>query len=242
VETTHSGVIVLSSGSPISQTRLLEVGSVGVYKPNDPMDHLHAAAKVAALHAGDLVGLVIKVSTELPMGAGVSSSAALGLAVVAAVKASDAADRASLDVLCALAHQAETQELKVGCGWMDFLACAHGGVIFSSEGPRIERIAGSLGAPVVLIDTKERRTTKTILVDTRSRFSSGDPDILAYVVAAEAIVVELDTTLRAPSICYEKGWPVPQRSAARSAGPRKVLDGANRRVHWPLPACRKLRR
>jgi len=107
----------------------------------------------------------------------VSSSAALTLAVVAALatlREEDAPDTAGV---CALARQAETAELGTGAGWMDFLACAWGGVNRISAGsrPHADLITTSLGLPVVLIDTRQRRATATVLAGKRERYQAREP-------------------------------------------------------------------
>ena len=52
---------------------------------HDDLNHMQAAALMALRDADGLAGVVLTASTDLPVGAGVSSSAALTLAVVAAL-------------------------------------------------------------------------------------------------------------------------------------------------------------
>ena len=81
---------------------------------------------------------------------------------------------------------------------MDFLACASGSAnpISAASPPRAELISGLLGLPVVLIDTRQRRSTATILASTREWFRARDPAMLAYVREITALTAELAAVLR----------------------------------------------
>ena len=114
----------------------------------DVLDHMQAAAKITLPAAADLAGVVVTASTDLPVGAGVPSSASLTLAVVAALAALQHGDAPGTADACALARQAEAGELGTGAGWMDFLACASGGVNQVSAGsPAARRPDHRLAGP-----------------------------------------------------------------------------------------------
>jgi len=70
-------------------------------------------------------GLDLAIASDLPIGSGLSSSAALGLAVVGAV---DLAHDLGLDATtrARLAHRGESHFVGVGCGILDPFACALG--------------------------------------------------------------------------------------------------------------------
>lgn len=198
-------ILVFSSGSPFDRTLLVSPADLAKYR-GDPLEFLQAATRVTVKQPSDLPGLVLTVSTELPVGAGVSSSAAVTLAAVAALSALTRGAEADLPDVCALAHQAETVELQTGAGWMDFLACGYGGVneVLPYVTPQVRPIAASLGICVVLVDTLVRRMTKTVLVSERERFYAGEANMLAYVHATARIVEDLAAALRPQVVDYAR--------------------------------------
>jgi galactokinase len=198
-----SDALALISGPPLYQTRLVPAAraAASVYD-GDVLDHMQAAAKITLPAAADLAGVVVTASTDLPVGAGVSSSASLTLAVVAALAALQHGDAPGTADACTLARQAEAGELGTGAGWMDFLACASGGVNQVSAGtrPHAALITASLGLPVVLIDTRQRRATATVLASKRERFQAREPAMIAYVAETAALVEALTSVLRHPGL------------------------------------------
>jgi galactokinase len=206
-----SDALALISGPPLYRTRLVPAtrAAASVYD-DDVLDHMQAAARVTLPEAADLAGVVVTASTDLPVGAGVSSSAALTLAVVAALSALGHRDTPDTPQACILARQAETAELGTGAGWMDFLACASGGVNRVSAGsqPRADLITASLGLPVVLVDTRQRRTTAAVLASKRERFQAREPAMLTYVTETATLVDRLTTVLRQPQPDYREAGKV----------------------------------
>ena len=202
-----SDALALISGPPLYRTRLVPAAraAASVYD-GDVLDHMQAAAKVTLASAAELAGVVLTASTDLPVGAGVSSSAALTLAVVTALAALRRGDAPGTAEACGLARQAETAELGTGAGWMDFLACASGGVnqIWAGSTPRAGLITTSLGVPVVLIDTRQRRATATVLAGKRERYQAREPAMLTYVAQTSAVVEALTTVLRSPDPDYRE--------------------------------------
>lgn len=198
-----SAALALSSGAPVDRTRLVPATDVHSYH-GDPLELLQAAARIAVAHPDELSGLVVTVSTDLPVGAGVSSSAALTLAAVAAVLAYTRGDEPDLRTVCSLARRAEADELRTGAGWMDFLACGYGGVnqIVAATVPKVCPIVGSVSVPVVLVDTRQRRATKTVLAAKRARFEKGDADMAAYVQAITSVVDDLAAVLATSTVDY----------------------------------------
>jgi len=98
------------------------------------------------------------------------------------------------------AFDAEAGLLDTGAGWMDFLACTHGGVcrIDAGDPPTVTRLAPSLGAPLVLIDTVQRRTTRAVLASKRDRYRSGERAMRTYATSAAGIVADMTAALRPP--------------------------------------------
>ena len=198
-EQTAEGLF-LSSGPQLYASERIEIDRIGNGKIDSPLSHMIAAAYASVPDPQSLRGLCLSVSTESPIGAGLSSSAAVTLASAAAVMALESGVKPEVASIASTAFHAESEILEVGSGWMDFLACAYGGLgkVYASESePKIDRIALSLGAPIVLIDTKTRRQTVNVLHSKRERFRAKEPDMMTYVSVAESVVSDLDSALRA---------------------------------------------
>ncbi|GAA1894324.1 hypothetical protein [Streptantibioticus ferralitis] len=73
-----STALALTSGTPLFRTRLVSVAkAAGRHYDGHVLDHMQAAARVSLKQAEQIAGLVLTASTELPVAAGLSSSAAL---------------------------------------------------------------------------------------------------------------------------------------------------------------------
>jgi len=201
-----STALALTSGPPLFSTRLVPAAQAARRQyDGHVLDHMQAAARVSLRQAELIAGTVLTASTELPVAAGLSSSAALTLAVVAALGGLTG-DPIELARVCGLARQAETGELGSGAGWMDFLACAYGGVnrVNAGEDPTLERIAPTLGIPVVVIDTLQRRTTTKVLASKRARFQAREAAMVDYSRQASELVDAVTDALTAVSVDYRE--------------------------------------
>ncbi|GAA1919752.1 mevalonate kinase family protein [Streptantibioticus ferralitis] len=201
-----STALVLTSGPPLFRTRLVPAAqAAGRQYDGHVLDHMQAAVRVSLRQAELIAGTVLTASTELPVAAGLSSSAALTLAVVTALGGL-AGDPLEIAQVCGLARQAETSELGSGAGWMDFLACAYGGVnrVNAGELPTIERIAPNLGIPVVVIDTLQRRTTMKVLASKRARFEARETAMIDYSRQAGELVDAVTELLTAKTVDYRQ--------------------------------------
>jgi galactokinase len=191
------GAVVLRSPDTEPTSRAVSVSELACYA-GDGLDYMQATAKVVTASWPLLMGgATIEARSSVPVGAGLSSSAALTVATAAALmRFAVGVIPAAVSVAWA-AYGAEVGELGTGAGWMDFLACTHGGVcrIDVGEPPRVSRLSGSLGAPLVLIDTAQRRATRAVLASKRDRYRSGDQAMRSYAEAATATVAEMTAEL-----------------------------------------------
>lgn len=192
--------VVLTSPASEPATRSVYAADLATFA-GDGLDYLQAATHVV-MHRWPLLigGARITATSTVPVGSGVSSSAALTVAAAGALlRFADAAVPAAATVAQA-AYDAETGQLGTGAGWMDFLACTHGGVcrIDAGEPPRVTRLAPTLGMPLILIDTKQRRATSDVLASKRDRYRSGERAMRTYATSATAIVSDLTAALREP--------------------------------------------
>lgn len=197
------GMSIIMSASPVSKTCLLHPNG-SLNGDRSELEHVKAAMRVVQRRFGVTGDHVLSVSTELPIAAGVSSSAALMLATVGCLTKAVTADEFDLDTVCALAHEAETKELGVGSGWMDFLACGHGGInrISATTPPEVEFMRHLLGAHIILVDTREWRATRQVLQTKRDRLRDRDPEILTYMREATQIVDALASLFKPEQLDY----------------------------------------
>lgn len=165
----------------------------------DGLDFLQAATHVVADRWSILLGGArIEASSRVPMGAGVSSSAALTVAAAGALMRFADGAVPSAGRVAQAAYDAEAGMIGTGAGWMDFLACTHGGVcrIDAGDPPRVRRLADTLGAPMLLIDTQQRRATAAVLASKRDRWRSGERSMRTYATSSTSIVEEMTAALR----------------------------------------------
>ncbi|GAA0423948.1 hypothetical protein [Streptomyces luteireticuli] len=197
-----SDMLSLVTGTPLFSTSLVSAEAVAEGKYGGPLDHMQAAARVVLQTPARIAGTVLSATTDLPVAAGLSSSAALTVAAVTALMRLDGEHPATLEVT-RLAREAETHELRTGAGWMDFLACTYGGVnrVNAAE-PSVAPIAPTLGIPVVIIDTNQHRTTTQVLASKRDRFASGDARMHAYARQASALVDALTDALESSIVDF----------------------------------------
>ncbi|MGW7004175.1 mevalonate kinase family protein [Streptomyces sp. NPDC054933] len=201
-----STALALTSGPPLFRTRLVPAAqAAGRHYDGHVLDHMQAAARVSLRQTELIAGTVLTASTELPVAAGLSSSAALTLGVVAALGGLTG-DPLELARVCGLARQAETGDLGSGAGWMDFLACAHGGVnrVNAGQVPTVERISPTLGIPVVVIDTLQRRTTMKVLASKRTRFEAREAAMVDYSRQAGELVDAVTEVLTATRVDHRQ--------------------------------------
>jgi len=203
----RGGPVTLRSGHPMRLSRPLPTSALDTYA-GDPLDLLQATVKVTAAECRPmLAGALVESSSTVPIGAGVSSSAAVTVAAAAALLALGGGRLPSRDTVSRRAFAAETEELRSGAGWMDFLSSAYGGVCVIRPGklreaPTVTRFADEVGVPVVLVDTCERRPTSRVLTDKRNRYACGESEIMLYAKSAPLLVTELLTALTEARIDY----------------------------------------
>lgn len=197
--------LVLTSFAPVFRTREIVETTVGVYT-GDPLDYMHAAARRSARSWETLAGTVLRADTRIPIGAGVSSSAAITLATAAGIHLFLESAVESADALCELAYLAESVDLGVGSGWMDFMACGFGGVsrVEACSPPRVKTLSSTLGTPIVLIDTHTSRSTKSVIASLRRRLESNEGRVRDYVLMTAGVVDELAALVASAPLRYEE--------------------------------------
>jgi galactokinase len=85
--------------------------------------YLHGCIQVLRSHGHAVPALLVRVDSNVPIGAGLSSSAALEVATLRALR-SMLALRLDDEQIAHLAHEAETRYAGVNCGILDQMACS----------------------------------------------------------------------------------------------------------------------
>ncbi|MCE4613428.1 MAG: GHMP kinase [Desulfurococcales archaeon] len=104
----------------------------------------------------------VSISSEIPMGAGMASSAALTVGIIAAVS-SLLGYKLGLDAIAELAYRAERHVMGIPCGRLDQYSIVYGGVVLieTREPVRVERLAHPM-ASVIVADSGIRHRTGEI--------------------------------------------------------------------------------
>ncbi|MGD9495460.1 MAG: mevalonate kinase [Armatimonadota bacterium] len=155
-------------------TEALELGAAP-----DTSAHMKYVQAVAWLLRDRLpTGFSMRVRSGIPIGAGLSTSAALTVGALMAL------DRLfglgmSRDEMAEVAYVAEHDVCGISCGRMDQYAIAHGGVTFITTGePASAEVLPIDELPVVIGDSAEPRHASEVLNRTRDRLHAGDPVVL----------------------------------------------------------------
>lgn len=123
-------------------------------------------------------GFEAALNSEIPIGKGVASSAALSVGLARALDALYGLGLAP-DGLARLAYVAEHDVLQIPCGRMDQYAIATGGLahIWTGAAPRVTALALPRGVgplSVVVGDTREPRPLQRLLVEFRAKLAAHD--------------------------------------------------------------------
>lgn len=128
-------------------------------------------------------GVLVRTSGNLPAGAGLSSSAAVLVAGLAALDSAVGSHR-SRRHLVEDAFQIEKEWLHKIVGKMDFVACSEGGVTAVTADDhsfRFRRLSWPSNARLLLADTRVRRDTGDVNARKHRRAETGDELLASYV-------------------------------------------------------------
>jgi galactokinase len=193
--------ILLGSADPPS-ARTVSLTRPAVYDGGF-LDIVEACCRVAARRWDmGLAGLAVHTGGSLPSGAGLSSSAAAAMAVLAAIDDLAGSGAATTGELCDLAFEVEAFELRTGAGQMDFYSVAQGGVLAlrcETRPPSLEPLPFIADVGFVIGDSRVRHATGIQIADKRVRAAAGEPAILRYKNYTNRAVHELASVLRSGS-------------------------------------------
>ena len=124
---------------------------------------------------GKIGGFEAHVSSEIPIGSGLSSSAAISIALARGLNNIFNLGMGHLEI-AELAYQAEHTDLGIACGRLDQYSIANGGISFieTGETPTVTPLEIKT-LPVVVGDTQEPRNAKHILNTLKERLDANDP-------------------------------------------------------------------
>jgi len=168
--------------------RLKEIFREGHIKKDSPLYPIFVAANLAREHAGIDHGLELNIESELPLSAGMGSSAAVSVATAAAVIALK--KNLEKEVVSSIAYEAEKIVHKKPSG-IDNTISTYGGAILYSKNKGFEKIEINLkDAALVLADTGIPRNTG-VMVEKVRKLKARYGAILDLIYAsAEALVYE----------------------------------------------------
>jgi galactokinase len=177
-------VVLTSDAFPGRATVPLDVGDPAAVQPGWAR---YVAGVVAELRPA--VGFTGHVSSTLPIGAGLSSSASLELAVAAALGA-----RLEPRSLASLGQRAEHRASGVPCGILDQLAIASGvaghALLLDCTSLEVTPVALPGGVELVVVDSGERRTLAGSAYAERRAACEAAQRVLGPLVAVDLAAVE----------------------------------------------------
>jgi galactokinase len=166
-----------------------------------PLRYIRAVFLELASRGLPLDNVAVEIRSTLPAAAGLSSSAALCVAVAGALNQFHNFGIAP-EAICDVAFRAEARWLATGCGQMDQYASGLGGVHYidcATEPPaEIERLSVPGDLAIVVGDTQTRRSAGTVIGGMRERLAHGDEGAREYITATQQEVHHLRSLLRQP--------------------------------------------
>ncbi len=135
-------------------------------------------------------GFEAVLNSKIPIGAGLSSSAAISVAFAKGLNQMFNLDLSQADV-AELAYRAEHDDLCISCGRMDQYAIAYGGVTFieTGETPKVTKLPIKK-LPVVVGDSQELRQSKVILNRVREQINAKDSTVMKAFDTIYHVVLE----------------------------------------------------
>lgn len=120
-----------------------------------------------------------KVSGDLPIGVGLSSSAACSIGLLSSLNGLFKLDLTNHDI-AELAFQVERNDLGIMCGRMDQFSIAYGGITFIETGDqtKITKIPAN-SIPLVIGNSNEPRMAKSVLNRTMALLQEKDPKMIS---------------------------------------------------------------
>jgi len=135
-------------------------------------------------------GFYLDVKSDIPIGAGLSTSAALSIGFIKTLNQALNLNMSNANI-AELAYLGENHDLGIQCGRLDQYTEAFGGVVFihTDENPRVEHLDVE-ELPVVVGDSMEERKSSIILNRVKKNIQEKDPATLKAFKVIETCVYQ----------------------------------------------------
>ncbi|TFG02929.1 MAG: hypothetical protein EU539_12700 [Promethearchaeota archaeon] len=133
-------------------------------------------------------GFYMDVNSDIPIGCGLSTSAAVSVGFLRAINHAFNIGLRTAEI-AELAYLGENHDLGIQCGRMDQYSIAHGGVTFihTDEHPRVE-VLDIKKLPIVVGDSMEERKAASVLNRVKKQIRTRDPTTLeAFKIIEECV-------------------------------------------------------
>lgn len=200
------GIVTFKTGEPFNQGLDVPLGEIGKYT-GSVLDYAHASLKVITDLGVTPKAMTLDISSDLPSRAGLSSSAAVSVASLAAL-AEFYELNLSDEEIAALAYKVEREEVKTGAGQMDMYSSALGGLIYLNSATvpphSIETYQLPENLDIIIVDSETPRNTRDVLRDKQKRYDSGEPNILTYMSETNTAIEQIRSILALQPIDVDK--------------------------------------
>jgi galactokinase len=135
-------------------------------------------------------GFYLDVSSDIPIGGGLSTSAALSVGFLKIISEAFTLNLSNNEI-AELAYFGENHDLGIQCGRMDQYSIAHGGITFihTDENPRVEQLRIK-DLPIVVGDSAEERKAVLVLNRIKQQIQERDDNTLKAFKKIENCVTQ----------------------------------------------------
>lgn len=235
INSNNSNNIIIKS---MNKTKYILLNQLNNYNYNaDFFDYIIAGLKTFSnFYLVSYVGINIEIESNIPIKSGLSSSAALFIALFKELGRFYNI-KISIDELCQLGRMTEVNELKAVVGTMDFYACAVDKIIlFNEQEMKIKKYNYSFDKnKIVLIYFGVSSSTKTVNKGKKTRFEMKEKNFMNYVKYGNELVKRLDHQLSINAEISEIGETVFKAHDIM----KKYLKNSNEIIDKIVDICKK---
>lgn len=235
INSNNSNNIIIKS---MNKTKYILLNQLNNYNYNaDFFDYIIAGLKTFSnFYLVSYVGINIEIESNIPIKSGLSSSAALFIALFKELGRFYNI-KISIDELCQLGRMTEVNELKAVVGTMDFYACAADKIIlFNEQEMKIKKYNYSFDKnKIVLIYSGVSSSTKTVNKGKKTRFEMKEKNFMNYVKYGNELVKRLDHQLSINAEISEIGETVFKAHDIM----KKYLKNSNEIIDKIVDICKK---
>lgn len=235
INSNNSNNITIKS---MNKTKYILLNQLNNYNYNaDFFDYIIAGLKTFSnFYLVSYVGINIEIESNIPIKSGLSSSAALFIALFKELGRFYNI-KISIDELCQLGRMTEVNELKAVVGTMDFYACAVDKIIlFNEQEMKIKKYNYSFDKnKIVLIYSGVSSSTKTVNKGKKTRFEMKEKNFMNYVKYGNELVKRLDHQLSINAEISEIGETVFKAHDIM----KKYLKNSNEIIDKIVDICKK---